>query len=253
MTDSPNGLSLINLDLKTIWNTADRISLISLLVANLVPIFVAVVFHWDVTGVVVFYWIENLIIGFWSICRIAMARGRSTGLPGSGGKYVLVPFFAVHYFLFCAVHGFFIGLLFSGVLDRFRPMGSAAEVSLPGIFARLYSGSGLLATGSVLLAIAGIFISHGISFQRNYLGKGEYKTARPETEMFRPYGRIVLMHVSILFGGILVVLFGAPLFFVILLMIGKTLMDAAAHVASHQPGSGKAFWEKVLRLNQTDP
>jgi|GEM_PF-5144901 len=54
-------------------------------------------------------------------------------------------------------------------------------------------------------------------------------------EMFRPYGRIVLLHVCIIFGGIVIMFLGSPMMLVVLLMVGKTVVDMAVHVASH-PG-----------------
>jgi|GEM_PF-5490609 len=49
------------------WARGDRVSLVSLIAANLLPVFFALVFGWDLGGVVMFYWWENIIIGLYAI------------------------------------------------------------------------------------------------------------------------------------------------------------------------------------------
>ncbi len=239
----PAGLR--NINLTAILNAADRMSLVSLLIANMLPILFAVVFGWDVSSVVIFYWIENLVIGFWSIWRIIMANSSAMPIALRGGKFFMVPFFVLHYYGFCLGHGIFIGVIFSGFLNAEQSgYGSLGVGNLFRIFGELFGDFGTVASWSFVVAIAGIFFSHGISYFRNYIGNGQFRRSLPMQEMFRPYGRIVLLHVCILIGGILVGLLGAPIFLVLLLMLGKTLIDAAAHVASHHKESSGSIWER---------
>jgi hypothetical protein len=51
--------------------------------------------------------------------------------------------------------------------------------------------------------------------------------------MFRPYGRIVIMHLTIIFGGILIQSFGAPLLALLVMISLKILIDLTAHFRSH--------------------
>lgn len=95
----------------------------------------------------------------------------------------------------------------------------------------LRASLGGLSTGG-LLALAGLVISHGISFFRNYVGRGEYRRAQPMGEMFRPYPRVVILHVCILFGGFAIMMLGSSMPLVVLLMIGKTIFDAKSHGGS---------------------
>jgi hypothetical protein len=244
----------------------DRLALFSLIAANLLPILIAVLLGWDMSDVVLFYWLENIIIGLWVIPRMLFAQadgaenaetedgptGRfdtpdiagfvaprstptETRLSRSGtiglnhAKFFLVPFFCFHYFFFCFVHGIFITVFTSGFAGG-PPMHS------PGELLRASLG-GLSAAG--MLALAGLVISHGISFFRNYVGRGEYRRTHPMVEMFRPYPRIVILHVCIIFGGFAIMMLGSPMPLVVLLMIGKTLLDATLHTASH---GGKTPW-----------
>ena len=47
--------------------------------------------------------------------------------------------------------------------------------------------------------------------------------------MFRPYGRIVVMHVTILFGAGLALAFGSPIPMLMIPIAGKTPIDMHPH------------------------
>ena len=48
--------------------------------------------------------------------------------------------------------------------------------------------------------------------------------------MFRPYGRIVVLHLTVLLGGFLVMALGAPAAAIVLLVGLKTAIDLGAHL-----------------------
>ncbi len=58
-----------------------------------------------------------------------------------------------------------------------------------------------------------------------------FREAGLSEQMMQPYARIVLMHVTIIFGGILFSVFEAPQAMLALLVVLKTGVDLAAHVA----------------------
>ncbi len=160
-------------------------------------------------------------------------------------KLFLIPFFCFHYFFFCFVHGVFVSVFASGAITGNTsaplPFDTPEGGSWPGplviiqFFYSLISNSlASLSTGG-LLAIAGLVLSHGILYFRNYIGHGEYKQTYAIIEMFRPYPRIVVLHLGIMAGGIATLLLGSPLLLVIVLMIGKTIVDAKLHISSHTP------------------
>lgn len=248
---------------------SDPVSRGSLIAANFLPILLALIFGWELAGVVMMYWWENVIIGFWTLPRILLARGtlgqtlaahmranpetiREAGLSGSEvpaelqntfrKRLGLACFFCFHYFIFCLVHGMFIkGLFtaraaassgFSG-LDPTDFRGWPGPLFVIPLLANLAGGFWNTLPPGGLLALLGLITSHGISFFRNYLERGEDESASPIVEMFRPYGRIVLLHVCIILGGFALVLFGAPWFLVILLMIAKTVVDLKVHTRMH--------------------
>ena len=211
----------------------DTPSLIGLVIANIIPLILTFFFSWDVGGIVILYWWENVIIGFYSVLRILGAQGQGDGgaedvlqAANHGIKFFLVPFFCFHYFFFCFVHGIFVLLLTSGDFESASPMDGNLLVNF---------WNALPTWGALSLLV--IFASHGISFFRHYVRGREYVKTHAFIEMFRPYGRIVLLHVCILAGGFATMLFGQPIVLVILLIVGKTVMDAGLHIFSHRKSS----------------
>ena len=51
--------------------------------------------------------------------------------------------------------------------------------------------------------------------------------------MMAPYGRIILMHVTIIFGAWLILALGAPILALVLLIVLKIFSDARAHHKEH--------------------
>ena len=79
-------------------------------------------------------------------------------------------------------------------------------------------------------AILGLLASHAISFGWNYVGQGEYRRASLPTLMTQPYGRVVVLHLTVLLGGFLVVALKSPTAGLALLVLLKTGLDVRAHL-----------------------
>ena len=181
-------------------------STISLVVANLVPVFGAAFLGWNLGEVMVLYWAESAVIGFFNALKIAVIA--------RWAALFYVPFFVGHFGGFMAVHFLFLYMLFiKGPQDNTG--GDLAEVA--GLFISLWPG---------LLAL---FISHGLSFFTNFIGHQEYRGLTVKDQMTQPYSRIVFMHLVLIFGGFLTLLLGGATP-VLLIVIGvKIWFDIRAH------------------------
>ena len=182
-----------------------RISQTALIAANLVPVFGVLFLGWSVASILVLYWIENVIIGILNVPKMWACQG------GIGSKLFTTPFFAFHYGMFCFGHGVFIAEIFDA-----RP-----------------EFDSLLTGGPLLWTSASFLFSHLVSMFINFFGKREYENREIGTQMAFPYGRIVVLHIVILFGGFLVELLGAPILALLLLVGLKTVIDLAAHRLEH--------------------
>ena len=88
---------------------------------------------------------------------------------------------------------------------------------------------GQLLWSNVAIAGVALFLSHGASFLFNYIGRGEYLTASPTRQMGAPYGRVVVLHLTILFGAFAVAFLGSPVGALLILVGLKTALDLGLH------------------------
>jgi hypothetical protein len=96
---------------------------------------------------------------------------------------------------------------------------------------------GPLPLEGVGLSAALLAVSHGISFSVNYLGRGEYLHVSPEQQMMSVYGRVIVLHLTIIFGAFVIGFFGTPFAALVLLVGLKTLIDLFFHLREHRRAS----------------
>jgi len=215
-----------------------NIPLVALVAANLIPFWGVLFWGWDAFNVVLLYWSENIVVGFYNILKMAFAK---VSHPAEHlGKLFMIPFFTVHYGGFCAVHGFFVLTLF-GKGDG----GSMQGNSWPCFFVFLQMLLNVIKHAYSIMSIemryamGALFLSHGISFVYNYLIKGEYARIKPDRLMGSPYARIVIMHLAVLFGAFLTVALGSPVGILIILVGLKTSLDVIFHLRQHKKHQAK--------------
>jgi hypothetical protein len=197
-----------------------RPSVIALVVANLAPLAGVLLFHWEIFPLMFLFWSENVIIGGFNVLRMLLANPKEPVMWV--GKAMAIPFFCVHYGMFTFVHGMLIMAFFGGGPNHSR--GFPAAETFWQVVVEYHLG----------WAILGLAVSRGISFVTNYLGNGEYKTASIQQLMAQPYGRIVVLHLAILFGGFLMLALHSPIWGLVLLIVFKIILDLRAHVAERK-------------------
>lgn len=199
-----------------------KVSVIVLILANLAPIFGVLFMDWQVFPIVLLFWMENVIIGVFNVFKmIACSPNQKQWVA----KVFLIPFFCLHYGTFTSVHGVIVIFMF-GMLGGFIKPGdfAAGPFDILGIMGKL----------QLWWAVLALLVSHAVSFAVNYLGKGEYKQSNIALLMLQPYGRVVILHITVLFGGFLVMLLGSPIIGLILLISLKIFIDIKAHLKQHR-------------------
>jgi hypothetical protein len=205
------------------------ITLAALILANLVPLFGVLRLDWDVGSIVVLYWAENLVIGFFTVIKLLLAAGPK-GL-------FLVLFFIMHYGGFCGVHGFFVLALtgFGGESPELMP---GTDWPGPLVFPQMLLNVArqvlAAAPDALLWAVAALLLSHGVSFLLNYIGNRENEGQTTNAIMTAPYKRIVVLHIAIIAGGFLVMGLGSPVGLLTALVALKIAMDIMLHRRSHR-------------------
>jgi len=206
--------------------SSSRIALAALIGGNLVPLVGVLFLGWDLLTILVLYWLENGIVGAFNVLKMLMARGDPPGLGSFAGRLGMAAFFAVHYGIFWTVHGVFVWT----VLPMFVAMGAVDPADA--LFGATVSSEPDRA--AVVLGAIALGISHGASFLFNYLGRGEYLRTNPARQMFGPYGRVVVLHLTILGGGIVGAALGSSLGVLLVLVLLKTALDAGFHLREHR-------------------
>ncbi|HEV7809025.1 MAG TPA: DUF6498-containing protein [Candidatus Limnocylindrales bacterium] len=238
--------------------TSSTTSIVLLVGFNLVPLIGVLFLRWNIPTILVLYWVENGIVGLLNVPKILLASGEtmpeagSVAAPGLAASRVqglprvgVALFFLVHYGLFWLVHGVFVFALpsFAGVggFTDFRTFDDGSlQFANPAV---TYPDIGAVAVGAV-----GLGISRLASLFFNFVGRREYLRISPARQAFTPYGRLFILHVTIIFGGFVSMMIGSPLGAIVVLVLVKTGADLALHVREHDaidplarsPGSGAA-------------
>ena len=218
-------------------------ALFILILVNLIPFAGVLAWDWDVSGILVLYWFENVVIGLVCILKILTATGKdeakaitknsdNPGMSentvaehtGTGARIFLTAFFIFHYGMFCFAHGLFIFMLIDGKVGGFINGGPLA------LFAKKLPDA--LDSGGILFVLA-IIASHLFSFFHNYIGKGEFRRTSAKAQWIAPYGRVLVLHVAILLGAVVITAVGSPVILLILLIAGKIMLDVKLHIRSH--------------------
>lgn len=254
-----------------------------LVLANLLPLLGVLMLGWDVASLLYAYWLESAVVGFFNVFRIAQAQAQPPLQPRAGrremspqdlrrirehrqrwetkspglarllrsieasadseqvekegetadssrrvaqalagpaglaiGKTATILFFLVHYGFFMLGHAIFLWAFFG-------------PPEIPTL--DLFIMGGLL------------FLSHGTSYVIYYLLRGECMWATPNQQMGRPYGRIVIMHITIIIAGFLTTSLDAPVFALAVMVLIKIAIDLAAHLRSHARYEGMRPFE----------
>lgn len=195
-----------------------------LLLTNMLTIVLALYEKWDIGSVMWIYWIQSVIIGVFQFIKILDQQkflmtnvqiDNQPALPTVASKYFIAIFFAFHYGFFHFGYLTFLVMFFGGV-------------KLP-----------LVTISSLMLLFAG---NHLYSFLANR-ARDRQREQSLGAMMFKPYARIIPMHLTILFGGFLLENAGslvANQLALIIFLVIKTGADLIMHQSEHQLLSSQA-------------
>jgi hypothetical protein len=216
--------SLQNLDFKSP-------AVISLILVNGFLLILALFQDWRLYDIVFTYWLETIVIGFFAIFKMYKASGGTEDdnfrkiddvmVEVDPIKTPFVLFFLLHFSAFTAIHGMFIQMSMntSTIGDKY----SKLAIDWSAVF-----------DWAVCVGVAGLFISHGVSFFKNYIGKKEHDHTTFSREMWLPYKRILIIH-GFIFGC--AILFNnvheSHLIFISILIILKTTIDLTLYSKRH--------------------
>lgn len=208
-----------------------RTTAAGLLLANAVPLIGVVALGWNLHSLLVGYWLESGAVGVASVAKIRRAEGEDdrAELPsialndrpvewflGRSNRRIAT-FFAGHYGSFWLVHGLFVLVLPAAFPDQ-------SPASLP----------------VVALAAVSLAAYHAVSYRINYVGQAEYEHSGPVTLMIEPYRRVLVLHLTVVFGAFAIAWIGAPVGALVVMVLVKTVLDLRGHWREHDRAQQRA-------------
>jgi len=179
---------------------------IMLIVANIYPVIELLVKKEPVGSLLVVYWIQLMIIGFWNAVKLAViARWKAL---------LFIPIFLLMYL---SIVNFF-GILVGSLIDD-QMQGTVWHESFS------------LWNYGVTSAV--FFVNHGLSFWLNFIKGREYETISWENQLGKPILRATPMWIAALVGGIIGGFLNSAAWALFLVLPVKLTLDVLGHFVEH--------------------
>src|SRR6185295_3139197 len=160
---------------------------IAFVIAGLFPLGLVVTGYWDARSVLIVYWVELLVLGFFTMCRILLVRTLPFGL-----RLLAAAFFYTVFFGFCSGYGLFIAHMVGAKLPRMAMNSYVSDIF--STVRHLMQAMPRFGWIAVLTLIA----SHGFSFLTEWSGKRDFQVM---PLVHRLILRGAVLHVILIAGG----------------------------------------------------
>ncbi len=181
------------------------------ILGNALPLLGVMLVGWDIYTLLIFYWCETMIFGFWTVVTIGFHRDSDANAPwrpdarrqGGSAATVIV---ALHAGFFMAIHLFLMNSLYGK--------------EWPGHLSSLGAFVDTFIIGQNLWPmLAGSFLQRALVFWE------DHRANSVTAATVGLYLRIVVMQMVIIFGSWGVLMLGSGLFGLLLLVAMKTVLD----------------------------
>jgi hypothetical protein len=188
-----------------------------LVAANLLPVAGVLLVGWDTFLLIMLYWLETAVIGFWTIVGLLRApRSQFEGVRSGDlqvGPVALSLFVIVHAGIFMGVHFMFVWGIFGSGIAGGTNWGARVAGSPSG-----FIGAVVIATG-LWVPLAALFVTRGIGLLTQPADSLDAKMV-----LAGLYVRIIVMHLTIILGAMLALLIHQVIGLVLLVVL-KTAAD----------------------------
>jgi len=193
--------------------------LVALGIANVVPLVGVLAFGWDLSSILVMYWIEAGVVGLVNVLRIR--RSMVLGAPNDGGArpierptngvrrtggWLLAAVWLLSYGFFWAILGLFVVQIASGGFYE-----GASQ-----------TGWRIASSGQIITGTVGLVGSQLLVYVLEYVIGRRYLTVTSIELLRGPFARLFVMIATIAVGGVGTALAGSPVGFLGAMVVAKT-------------------------------
>ncbi len=195
-----------------------------IILSNLYIFYGIYALDWSIFIVMALFWAENIIIGVFNMFKL-MSYPKPMTLMHDGSSPVpyriMIGIIWFAFLLgFCHVHAIFIHSLFAEGPEKLWPDG-------------LYLLEKMVQSPEMMYALAAISGSYAYDFIYRYLYKNEREDTHILALTMGPFFKVAVLHLTIIFGGMVIGFFGAPMVAVIILVVLKILVELVTHKLSN--------------------
>jgi hypothetical protein len=188
------------------------------LALNALPIWGVLAGDWSIAALMVLFWLENAFAGIGIAARMLLLPGPNVV---HGMKFVLLPFFLIHYGGFTAIHGVFVFTMFA------KDFSLGAQ---PGFWWAVLAAA--IVQGWQAWQKHRAYVPPQWSDEQRAAGHKDPLMARRQVLplmrlMSEPYLRVGILHVVIVIGGMIALALGAPIAALLLLIALKIAYELA--------------------------
>ncbi len=182
-------------------------SAVMLVVANIYPVIEMALEGEPVGSILVIYWIQLMIIGFWNVVKlVAIARWKAL---------LIVPMFLAMYLSVVNFFGIVAGALLD---DQMRDTAWLQQFSL----------------WNYWVPATLFFASHGLSFWQNFIRGREYRMIKWDAQMGKPILRAMPMWMAAIAGAFIGGWLGSAAVAVLFVLPVKLSLDLVGHFTEHR-------------------
>ncbi len=183
-------------------------STLALVAANLLVMAGVLFLGWNIGEVLLLYWGESVVIGFYALLKLGVLARWWILLQG---PYFVVPF---GFMMLC--------FLVASLMIADESVRIDAGRYLPQDYAAI--------AWDLAPALAAFVISHGVSFCVNFLGRREYVGRSAGDLVIEPYRRVIPMLIMVLLAASFVTMFSGVRELMLVVVLIKLAFDVLAHL-----------------------
>jgi hypothetical protein len=225
---------------------------ISIIISNLIPIIGIVYFDWKILNILLYFFIESIVIGFYLLVKVLLNNYyqiysenkeiknikesivyrlfirdkkvygyKKIIIVSNIFEIVIVSFF---YYLYLYLHFIIIEFIISEIYY----INLSNDIKGFWIFIQDYSS-----TSQIIIPFIVLLISHGISLKMKYIKNQEYKSKNTMDFIELMVYRSLILQGIIILGAFITIIYKSNIVILVITIFTKTIVDLYTHTKEH--------------------